>query len=161
MPVDLADAVLEQLRASECAALFGDTWVPTPGSDGQGAGVQKFFNDFAAQTVPAYPYLVIGEGGETREYMTYGPGNYAPFIADGQMSIQIYNDARDEARELGEQVASALNDAVLSWPRCVNFMYLRFDGPGSFVPLPQPGVGSPTVFLYSITFNYTYQGFTT
>jgi hypothetical protein len=151
MAIDLADAVLEQLRNSACAALFGDTWV-----EATQTGDQKFFGDYAYS--PAEPYAVVQEPSEIREYMTPSAGNYRPFIADGTLTIAVYATARDQARELGIQVEFALTDARLSWPRCVNFMLLRPHGPASFLPTPNVGPDTPTVFVRMLTFDYQYQG---
>ena len=155
MAIDIADAVLEQLRASACAELFGDTWVPTPGSSGQGTGTPKFFGDYGSD--PMQPYAVCQEIGETYEYMTPTAGDYRAYIATGQLTVAVYADARDQARELGIQVAFALDDAILTWPRCVNFMLLRLNS-ASFVPTPQTGPNTPTVFLRMLTFDFQYQG---
>src|SRR6185369_2157553 len=70
---NLVDAVLQQLRESPCADLFGDTW---DGAD----GVQKFAADYAPAVEP--PWLVVTEPGETYQYMSPSAGFHRPYIAE-------------------------------------------------------------------------------
>jgi hypothetical protein len=152
MPQDLADAVLQQLRGSPCAELFGDTWDPTTQ-----AGVMKFFGDYGAS--PDEPYLVIDEIGETYEFYTAGPGNVRPYVATGQFRAVIFATSRALARRLGVAVCAALNDSDASgfaWPG-EHSMYIRMAS-AMFVPTPETAPGSPVVFNRVLTFNYKYQG---
>lgn len=152
MSQTLADAVLQRLRGSACAALFGDTWNPATR-----AGTQKFFGDYAS--APAEPYLVLRQG-ESREYLAASAGNYRPFIASGTMAVSVFAAGRLVAEQLADQVAFALNDFDLiapSWPGC-NLMLFRLAGPASFVPTPETGPGTPTVFVRLLTFQYQYSG---
>lgn len=152
MAVNLSSAILQQLRGSQAAQAFGDTWNPQTQT-----GVQKFFADFAPQPLPVLPYLVLIQPGGNRDYLTASAGGYVPYIETGQVAVRVYHDDRDLAEQLGDLVVASLNDAPLSWPRCNNFMLLRAGQP-SFIPNPDIGPGSPTVFLRLITFNYQWQG---
>jgi hypothetical protein len=150
MALDLTDAVLQRLRGSPCAAMFGDTWNPAAQS-----GVQKFFSDYNPGLDE--PYLVLREPQETRQYMTASEGDYRPFIATGTLQVSIYAPDRTQARELGEQVRFYLDDAPLTWNRCVNLMYFRLN-PAAFVPTPTTGPDTPSVFHRILVFEYTFQG---
>lgn len=154
--IDLADAVLQVLRASPAAAAFGDTWDPAARS-----GVEKLFGDWGYN--PDKPYAVFEEIGETYEFYTAGPGNVRPYVATGTLRCSIFAASRAQARTLGVAVCAALNDADSSgfaWP-AAHPMYLRMQS-AAFVPVPQSGPDgtdvAPTVFLRVITFTYKYQG---
>lgn len=154
--VDLADAVLQTLRGSPCAAAFGDTWNAQTQS-----GLQKFFGEWAAQpqnpsTSFTEPYLIAEEVGETYQYMSPQAGNVRPFIADGTLQITIYQTGRTAVRLLGIQVAQALNDVPIYWPGAQP-MYLRLAS-ARFVPLSSIGPGVATVFCRVLTFSYEYAG---
>ena len=150
-PIDLTDAVLQELRASDCAVLFGDTWNPT-----FEIGIPKFFCDYADSV--SYPIAVIGEVGEGYDYFTRGPSpeDIIPFIANGTLQITITAFDRVQARTLGLHVGLALNDADLSWTGG-RLMGLRLVQ-ASFIPNPPPATGSPTLFVRALTFAYTWQG---
>lgn len=143
----LVDATLQELRRSPCAGLFGDTW------DGA-AGLQKFAADYAPE-VDA-PWLVVLEPGETYEYMSPDEGNHRPFLADGMLQVVIYAAGRQEARDLGDAVARALNDVELRWVGA-QWRYLRLASAG-YQPVGSTGPGVPTLFSRVLSFSYAYQG---
>ncbi len=149
---DLADALIQQLVRSPCANLFGDTWDPAT----QG-GVPKFYAEYAGDV--AQPYLVFMEVGEAYTFFTPGPGNNRPFLADGQIQAMIYAPDRYQARTLGVAVYRALNDAdvngmVWNGGRLVALRMMQ----ASFVPIPQTGPGSVSIFARAIMFQYQWQG---
>lgn len=147
--IDLADAVLQTLRASPAAAAFGDTWDPTAQS-----GVQKFFGDFA--NASGEPYAVLTEPQQTRQYYTKGQDGTIPFVATGTFQAHVYATDRTQARTLGEQVASVLNDRVPSWTGA-NLMMFR-SVPSGFIPTPATGPTTPAVFAFAVSFQFMYQG---
>ena len=149
VPQDICDAVLQALRGSPCAQLFGDTFDPSTG-----LGVQKFFADWADAT--AYPQAIVGEPGESYTFMTPAGGNERPFLADGAISVAVYASDRYQARVLGNQVGRALNDAPLVWVGG-SLMELRMRS-AAFIPNPPTGPGVPTVFVRQIMFSIEYQG---
>lgn len=144
---DLVDAVLDTLRASPCAALFGDTWNGT-------SGTQKFFADYASET--ADPQLIIFEPGETLTFMSPGVGNNRPYLADGTLQVSIFSSSRYTARTLGQAVANALNDAAMTWfnAQLIGFRLVQ----QGFIPIPATGPGIPQVFNRILTFQYEYSG---
>jgi len=144
---NLVDAVLQELRLSACADLFGDTW------DG-GGGVQKFAADYAPAVEP--PWLVVMEPGETYEYMSPDEGFHRPFIAEGVLQVSIFAEDRQQARELGDAVARALNDVPLDWVGA-QWRYLRLASAG-YQPVGSTGPGVPTLFNCVLSFSYAYQG---
>ncbi len=144
-PLDLVDAVLQALRQSPCAQLFGDTWDGT-------AGVQKFFADYAQET--SEPQAVIFEVGEQYTFMSPGRGNYRPFQADGSLQISVIAPQRYQARTLGQAVGDALNDAPLEWP-LVNSVSIRWIS-AAFVPLTATIPGMPAGFNRTLTFQYQF-----
>lgn len=148
-PLDLVDAVEQALRASECAGLFGDTWDQL-----NQTGIRKFFADYADSA--DFPYLVIGEVGESYEYMTHGPGNNRPYLAHGTLAVNVMATGRRDARELGYAVGRALNDAHLHYID-QRHMSLRLAS-AQFIPSPLSGPGTPTVFVRMLTFSYDNQG---
>ncbi len=148
---DLADALIQQLARSPCAGLFGDTWNPSTQN-----GVPKFFAEYAGD-VPQ-PYLVFMEVGEAYTFMTPGVGNSRPFLADGTIQAMIFAPDRYQARTLGVAVYQALNDAdvngmVWNGGRLVALRMMQ----ASFVPIPQTGPGSVSIFARAISFQYQYQ----
>lgn len=151
-PIDVADAVLVQLRDSPCAALFGDTW-----AEGQvSPGVMKFGTDYIGDS--AAPWLVAEEIGERYEFMTAGAGDFRPYIATGQMAISIFATDRSQARMLGVQVAAYLDDPAMSWSGFPNLMSFRLAS-AAFVPRKETGPQSPTIFQRTLVFEFQYQGF--
>ncbi len=149
---DLADALIQQLVRSPCAALFGDTWDPATET-----GVCKFYAEYAGEV--AQPYLVFMEVGESYTFMSPGPGNNRPFLADGTIQSMIFAPNRYLARQLGVEVYRALNDAdvngmVWAGGRLVALRMMQ----ASFVPIPQTGPGSVSIFARAITFQYETQG---
>lgn len=149
VPQDIMDAVLQALRLSNCAVLFGDTW-----NASQQIGIQKFFADWSDQT--GYPQAVVNEPGETYQFMTAAGGNEIPYLADGTLTITVYASDRYEARQLGKSIGRALNDARLSWIG-ERLLMLRMRG-ASFIPNPPTGPGIPTVFVRQVVFDYEIQG---
>jgi hypothetical protein len=122
--------------------------------------VQKFFADYTSDI--AEPYAWVLETGETYEYLSPGPGNVRPFIADGQLTISILAPNRTQARQLGIVVGSALNDAdamAMTWtgslPNPLRMLRLLN---AAFAPITAPGPGVPAVFARVLTFSYEYQG---
>ncbi len=149
---DLADALIQQLVRSPCAGLFGDTWDPSTQN-----GVPKFFAEYAGD-VPQ-PYLVFMEVGEAYTFMTPGVGNNRPFWTDGTIQAMIFAPDRYLARQLGWSVCLALNDADangMTWNGGV-LKALRMMQ-ASFVPIPQTGPASVSIFSRAITFQYSWQG---
>ncbi len=149
---DLADALIQQLVRSPCAGLFGDTWDPSTQN-----GVPKFYAEYAGDV--AQPYLVFMEVGEAYTFMTPGIGNNRPFLADGQIQAMIFAPDRYQARTLGVAVYQALNDAdvngmVWNGGRLVALRMMQ----ASFVPIPQTGPGSVSIFSRAIMFQYQWQG---
>ncbi len=149
---DLADALIQQLARSPCAGLFGDTWDPSTQS-----GVPKFYAEYAGD-VPQ-PYLVFMEVGESYTFMSPGPGNNRPFLADGTIQAMIFAPDRYQARTLGWAVCQALNDAdvngmVWNGGRLTALRMMN----ASFVPIPQTGPGSVSIFARAIPFSYQWQG---
>lgn len=152
VPLDLADALIQQLVRSPCAALFGDTWDP-----GTQTGTPKFYAEYAGD-VPE-PYLVFMEVGESYTFFTPGPGNTRPFLADGQIMAMIYMSNRLVARQLGIAVCAALNDADSLGMTWVNGYLKAFRMmQASFMPIPQVGPGTASVFNRVITYQYQTQG---
>ena len=149
VPQDICDAVLQALRGSPCAQLFGDTFDPATG-----LGVQKFFADWADST--AYPQAIVGEPGESYQFMTAADGNEIPYLADGAISVAVYSSDRYQARTLGNAIGRALNDASLAWVGG-RLMALRMQS-AAFIPNPPTGPGVPTVFVRQILFTYESQG---
>ena len=152
MPQDLADAVCQQLRASPCAELFGDTWDASQTTP----GVMKFFTDWAGDS--AAPWLVVEEVGETYEFQTAGDGNYRPYIATGQTLVRIYAADRAQARALGIQVAIVLDDPAMAWVGFPDLMSFRLLS-AAFLPQIEPGPSVPTIFRRVLTFQHQYSGF--
>ncbi len=150
---DLAQAVLVQLRTvSAVTTAFGDTWNPTTS-----AGTCKFFFDFAGQA--SDPYLVAMEVQESYEFMTRTTSlTLAPYLANGQMQIWIFQSDRQAARALGVLVAAALNDqtAAITWTG-FTLMHFRMAS-AAFVPVTVTGPQLPNVFSRVLTFDYEYQG---
>ncbi len=152
---DLADALIQQLVRSPCAALFGDTWDPETQT-----GTPKFYAEYAGDV--DQPYLVFMEVGETYTFMSPGPSNNRPFLADGQVQVMIYAPNRLQARTLGIHVCQALNDADVNgmvWvgPMSGRLTALRMLN-ASFVPIPQTGPSSVSIFARAIPFQYQWQG---
>ncbi len=148
---DLADALIQQLVRSPCTSLFGDTWDPSTSS-----GVAKFFAEYAGEV--AQPYLVFMEVGESYTFMSPGPGNNRPFLADGTIQAMVFAPNRYQARTLGVEVYRALNDADvngMTWAggRLIALRMMT----ASFVPIPQTGPGSVSIFARAISFQYQYQ----
>lgn len=149
VPQDICDAVLQQLRGSPCAQLFGDTWDPATE-----LGIQKFYADWSDSS--AYPLAIVTEPGESYEFMTAGPGDNIPYLAQGIVGVTVYAQDRKQARTLGEAVGRALNDAPLAWVggRLMGFRMAS----AAFIPNPPSGPGVPTVFIRQITFATSTQG---
>lgn len=148
MALNICDAAIEQLRATAAVTqAFGDTFDTSTQT-----GTPKFFGDWAAEV--AEPYAVVQEIGETYDYQTPTAGNYRSYIATGRLQVAIYAPGRQQARDLGVQLAFSLNDAALAWPGS-NLMYLRM-AQASFVPLPHSAPGSPTQFVRVIVFDYQF-----
>lgn len=150
-PVDLADAVLQRLRATSCAAAFGDTWDAVAQ-----AGVQKFYAEYAYEY--DLPVAVVTEPGEAYTYMSHSPGFPAIWnLADGTLAISIYAADRRQARVLGLDVVAALNDQVqaLQWPGQVLNTF-RCAG-AAFVPYTGTGPNVPSVFVRTLSFIYQIQ----
>ncbi len=152
VPGDLADALIQQLVRSPCAALFGDTWDPETQT-----GTPKFYAEYAGDV--DQPYLVFMEVGETYTFMSPGPSNNRPFLADGQVQAMIYAPNRLLARQLGVSVYQALNDADVNGMTWVGgrLVALRMMQ-ASFIPIPQTGPGIVSIFARAITLQYQYQG---
>jgi len=155
-PQDLADAICVQLRRSPCAGAFGDTYDP-----GTETGTPKFFADYAEQVTP--PYLWFNEVGETYTYLSPGPSNLRPFLAEGTFVLTIIATPRSLARSLGLMVSSALNDAdadAMTWNSAFGVYTLRFLRlmSASFLPITEIGVATPAVFARVLTFSYQYEG---
>lgn len=150
-PIDLVDAVLQNLRGGQAAAAFGDTYNPGPPA----TGTMKFFGDYAAEVTE--PYLIVGEPTENRQYFSRDGSGAKQFIADGSLAIAIFASARDVARSLGDVVSSSLNDAVLTWTGVSNLMLMRITS-AFFVPTPAVGPGVPVTFNRVLTMSYAYQG---
>ncbi len=149
-PHDICDAVLQQLRESPCAQLFGDTFDPDTG-----LGVQKFYADWSDSA--AYPLAVVAEPGESYEFMTQGATGGIPYLAQGVVAVTVYAESRYQARTLGVAVAAALNDAPLAWSGGGRLMGFRMQS-AAFIPNPPSGPGVPTAFIRQITFATSTQG---
>lgn len=149
VPQDLTDAVLQALRASNCAQLFGDTW-----DAATQLGVQKFFADFASDS--SEPQAVVSEIGESYQFMTAAAGNEIPYLADGILSVTVYAPGRKQARDLGKAIGRALNDAPLVWTTD-RLMMMRMQS-AQFIPNPPSGPGVPTMFVRQLQFAYQTQG---
>jgi hypothetical protein len=151
---DLVVAVIQTLEANQAVTnLFADTW----NQYGQ-IGTAKFFTDLVDQV--SVPYCLIEETGKSYQYMTpSGPvGSTAtPFLAPGQMQFDIFGPDRGTCRQLGNAVASALNDKPLSWAgQTQPIMEFRMIG-SRFLPMTAPsGPNVPVLFCYRYTFEYMY-----
>lgn len=161
-PQSLFDAMVQFLRANaDVTAAFGDTWNSslTLLQNNQAGAVAKFWSDYADQC--AEPYLVFEEVGESYDYMTATNG-VKNFIATGTAICRIYQTDRAAARQLATLVCGALNDpntVPLQWPGfngLCQLMELRMMQ-AAFVPIPDVGPGTPTVFNRVISFEYVYQ----
>ncbi len=143
--------------SGQITAAFGDTWNPTSQT-----GTPKFFSDYAGQV--AEPYLVFEEVGESYDFHTPSI-NGRTFIATGTAICRIFEQDRAMARQLGVMVCSRLNDCdqppgITQWPGFFGpsvLMNLRM-AQAAFVPLPDTGPGTPTIFNRVIQFEYEYQG---
>ncbi len=152
MASDLIDAVIGAIEAETAITEpFGDTW-----DQATQTGVAKFFADFAPSV--DLPYCVIGELGETYDYMTRSAGGaVVNYTAPGQMMFSIFAAERLQARQLGFTIAKVLNDATLlldSGEQVMEFRMIR----SQFNPIPQVGPGSPAVFNRVFIFEYMFQG---
>jgi hypothetical protein len=150
---DLIQAVIQQLENNSVVqTAFGSTW-----NQAAQTGVPKFFADQVDQVSP--PYCLIEEGGETYDFMTRsGPIGQLQtnFDSPGRMSFQIFAPGRGQARQLGFVIATALNDAPLSWPAENNTMMFRMSR-SWFMPMTQPsGPGVATLFCRAFVFDYMY-----
>ena len=148
VPQDIMDAILQRLRTTECAQLFGDTWDASTQ-----LGIQKFYADYADST--SYPLAIATEPQESYQFMTASAGNEIPYLADGLIAVTVQATDRYQARVLAKAVARALNDAPLVWVGS-QLMYFRLFQ-AAFIPNPPTAAGTPTVFLRQITFSYETQ----
>lgn len=147
-PAYFLDAVFQTLRGSQAAVSIGDTWDGTK-------GVQKFGAEFLVQ--PHLPYVLIDEPGEDRTYFTPVSGLQArPFLATGTLTITAVAASRVQAEQISDLIASTLHDAPLVWTGG-KVLVLRLAS-ARFASTPEPGPGSPTMFVRVLDFSFMYQG---
>ena len=143
--LDFVDAVIQQLSAV-CGTAFGESLPNYP----------KFGTDWVGQDNP--PYCVLTEISGPQTYTTpRAEGIF--FIAENQLAVSILGvTSKRDVRTLGDEVEKALNDQetalIYTNGRC---MMIRSNQDGAFVPMPDIGPGSPTIFHYVFTFSYALQ----
>lgn len=123
------------------------------GDDGTDAGC-KVWGDFVPPE--SLPWGVVYEASESYSYMSRGPAG-VPYLADGQIGMDIYADDRQRARDLGVAVAYALADseAVLR-PDEGRVTMIRVTR-ASFAPVSDVAPESGAIFRRSLVIQYQQQ----
>lgn len=103
------------------------------------------------------PWGVLYEVGESYTFMTRAGEPGTPYLADGQINMDVFAADREQARTLGVQVAHALDDceSLLS-PEEGPVMMLRVVR-AAFVPVATVAPGSGAIFQRSLTISYQQQ----
>ena len=142
---DLIEASIARLRSyasGAVAAAFGDTGP---------SGNSKFQSDEPMN--PDLPYLTLLEPESRTEWE-----NTQKYLKIGIMAAHVYAANSKQARQLGDMVKDALNDAPLTFQEATELLYLRFY-PEFVRPSADPGVAIPTERERVIGFRYIYEGF--
>lgn len=148
---DLSEAILDNVRTRNggaCTTAFGENLTATP------VPIIKFFFDYAGAA--AEPYAVFTEPGEVYEQMTYAvsPSLYVPETITGRIECRVFASDRKQARQLGDDVSAALNDAPIAWPAEETMLFRRMGARFEVIPTTGPGVA--TVYCRVIVFQYMY-----
>ena len=164
--VSLTDALCQVLRLNApVTTAFGDTWNASlsVAANVAAGNVAKFYSDWSDQ-IPE-PYLVFDEVGETYERNTQTP-TARSFIASGVILCPLWQAGREQARVLAGLVCGALNNCdevkgPITWSDFGGTCTLMefYMSRGEFAPNQQIGPGIPATFNRIVTFNYTYQGY--
>lgn len=139
----LIDTVVALLRA---------TAGPPFGDDGTDGGC-KFYADYSAPDV-ALPFAVVTEVGEA--YRWYSPaGESVPYLASGQLQVDVYAEDRAEARKLGDILSLALTRSDPQ-PDDGPVLSIQLTSARS-APVVGTGPETPTLYQRSLTFGYQQQ----
>lgn len=122
----------------------------------------KFWSNYSAlqssPEAPVMPYLVFVEPQEAKAYETADNNGVRSDVAQGTLICDLYAKTELEARQLGEEVASVLNDCDEdpSFPGTGLFYFRRASQ--AMPPLPSTGPdASPTIFRRQMQFKYMYE----
>lgn len=103
-PPDLIAALVVWIRQnSALVAAFGDS-----------ATTPKFGSDLAAPKT-AYPYCNFFEPDEDESYETEDQTGLVSSVADGTLGLEVVGSGKLAVRQLGEQLAAAINNAPLTF----------------------------------------------